>query len=370
MAAVALVCTGLLLYAWVGYPLLVRLFAVGRRPHLLESRQRIPFVSVVIATREASDAIADRVADLARTAYPATHLEVVISLDARRDAPVPAMPKTHFGVSIISGDLPGGKAAALNAGVRAAQGEIIVFTDTGQRFADDTIHRLATRLASDRHLGALSGALHLGGPGSTRLSPTAVYWRYERWLRRWEAQLHSAVGVTGAVYAMRREDWTPLPEGLILDDLYAPMKLVLRGYRIGFDRAALAYDTRSFAPTTEYRRKARTQTGVLQLCAWLRPVLDPRRNPIWIQFVSHKVLRLLTPYLLIGAVLCGSVAGLRSIDADLALRILGWSAVAATVPLILSRRAREAVWNVLLMQAAVIKASLNALQGDWDVWRN
>lgn len=370
MVAVALVCAGLLVYTWVGYPLLVRLLAMGRRPRPLESRQQIPFVSVVIATRETSDAIVGRVTDLASTGYPASHLEVVVSLDARRGAPLPAMPATAFETQIISGDPPGGKSAALNAGVRAAKGEIIVFTDTGQRFAPDTIHRLATRVASDPQLGALSGALHLGTHESKRLSATALYWRYERWLRRWEAQLHSAVGVTGAVYAMRREDWTPLPPGLILDDLYAPMKLVLRGYRIGFDRAALAYDSRAFAPTTEYRRKARTQTGVLQLCAWLRPVLDPRRNPIWVQFVSHKVLRLLTPYLLIGAAFCGSVSGLRSIDADLALRIIGWFAVAATVPLILSRRAREAVWNVLLMQAAVIKASLNALQGDWDVWRN
>lgn len=370
MAVVAVVCAGLLVYTWVGYPLLVRLLAMGRRPRLLESRQQIPVVSVVLATREESDAIVERVKDLASSAYPATHLEVVVSLDARRGAPFPVVPETGLKVQIISGDLPGGKAAALNAGVRAATGEIIVFTDTGQRFGADTIHRLATRLASDPQLGALSGALHLGAHDSKSLSATALYWRYERWLRRWEAHLHSAVGVTGAVYAMRREDWTPLPEGLILDDLYTPMKLVLRGYRVGFDRAALAYDTRAFAPATEYRRKARTQTGVLQLCAWLRPVLNPRRNPIWIQFVSHKVLRLLTPYLLIGAALCGAVSGLRSIDAGLALRILGWSAVAATVPLILSRRAREVVWNVLLMQAAVVKASLNALQGDWDVWRN
>ena len=103
----------------------------------------------------------------------------------------------------------------------------------------------------------LQSALHVELPGYT------------------EARIHSAIGVTGAIYAMRRELWAALPQGLILDDLYAPMQVVLRGYRVGFCDAAIATDARRFTPKDEYRRKARTLTGVLQLCAWLPSVLSP-----------------------------------------------------------------------------------------------
>src|SRR5205814_2287338 len=120
------------------------------------------------------------------------------------------------------------------------------------------------------------------------------------WLRRCEAQVHSCVGVTGAVYAMRRKLWSPLPAGLINDDVYIPMRMVLAGYRIAFADDAHAVETRRPTAQQEYTRKLRTLTGVLQLCAWLPELLVPHRNPIWPQFVIHKLLRLLTPYCLLG----------------------------------------------------------------------
>ena len=77
-------------------------------------------------------------------------------------------------------------------------------------------------------VGAASGRLELAAGANAPSLPLRLYWSLERWLRRREADVHSAVGVTGAIYAMRRELWTPLPAGLILDDLYVPMRLVLR----------------------------------------------------------------------------------------------------------------------------------------------
>ncbi|MEP7343779.1 MAG: glycosyltransferase [Gemmatimonadaceae bacterium] len=328
-------------------------------------------MSVVLATIGADEAIVERVLDLERTEYSKDLLEIVIALDARRESPEVNLPTTTVRVRVVRGDPPGGKAKALNAGVRATTGEALIFTDLAQRFEPDTIPRLVDALASDERLGAVSGALHLGKPdGGGRFSITNAYWRMERQLRENEARIHSAVGVTGAVYAMRRALWTPLPEGLILDDLYAPMQLVLRGYRVGFEARALAHDARHFAPKDEYRRKARTLTGVLQLCAWLPAVLSPIRNPIWGQFVSHKLLRLATPYLLLMA-----AAGLvwRLIDVrPFGLPTWTWGAVMAVVcvPVLLSRRLREAMMGAFYMQAAVVKAAVNALRGEWDVWQH
>lgn len=372
MLFAAIACAGLLLYIWVGYPLIVRVLARGSNTRHHSPAHGGRSVSVVLATRETDSAISDRLTDLLQADYSINDLEVIVCLDSRRPVTHVELPDLPTHVQVVVGDKPGGKAATLNAGVRASSGEILVFTDTGQRFAPDTIGALVSALEADPRLGAVSGALHTtkSQPGGVRGSVGDWYWRYERRLRSLEARVHSPVGVTGAVYAMRRECWSPLPAGLILDDLFTPMRLVLNGYRVGFDEHAVATDSRQFAPAAEYRRKARTLTGVLQLCVWLRPVLNPVRNPIWLQFVSHKLLRLLTPYLILFGAISGGVQLVRTTHLTVTPAALGWFAVAATIPVVASERLRDLLWRGLLMQVAILRATFNALRGDWDVWRS
>jgi poly-beta-1,6-N-acetyl-D-glucosamine synthase len=360
---------GVLAYTWLGYPALVRLFAWMRKP-TSRSDAASATVTVVIASRDDDHTLIERLRNVAESDYPRECLQAVVALDAARTSSnlAASLPDLGFPVTVVQGDLPGGKAGALNAGVRAAHGDTLVFTDSAQRFTSTTIRRLATTLAGDDRLGAVSGALHLEGAPGGGVSVSEWYWRYERWLRYWEARLHSAVGVTGAVYAMRRSLWTPLPAGLILDDLYTPMQLVLGGHRIGFVRDAVAVDARRFSVGDESKRKSRTLTGVLQLCAWLPSVLSPFRNPIWAQFVSHKLLRLLTP-LLLALALIGAIGVLFGAATSSSLRLIlaiGLGAAALTV--LALPRLREMVRDALVMQGSILRAARNAWRGDWDVW--
>jgi cellulose synthase/poly-beta-1,6-N-acetylglucosamine synthase-like glycosyltransferase len=271
-------------------------------------------------------------------------------------------------VTLVPGDPPGGKAVTLNAAVRAASGEVLVFADTMQRFAPDAITQLAVALENARY-AAVSGALEIGG-GQGQGGLLGWYWRAEKALRAAEAELHSAIGVTGAIYAMRRDLWRALPAELILDDLYVPMRLILEGHRIGFAAKALALDERRTTPAQEFRRKVRTLTGILQLCAWLPGVLSPRKNPVWIPFVCHKLLRLLTPYCVAG-VLLGTTGILLSRSSG--VRVLGLIALLLALAMLAApggwaRRLREGVVWGLVMQLAVVRASWYGLRGRWDVW--
>jgi hypothetical protein len=135
---------------------------------------------------------------------------------------------------------------------------------------------------------------------------------------------------------------------------------------------AKAFESRVGDPVREYRRKVRTLTGNFQLLAWLPGVLVPFRNPIWVQFIGHKLLRLLTPYagaaFLIGAFLTlGSAATSAIIPmAGAAGVITVWLLLA---PDRLARRIRSGLRWALVMQAAVVHATVNGLRGRWDVWR-
>ncbi|MEW5915136.1 MAG: glycosyltransferase [Gemmatimonadota bacterium] len=367
---IASVSVAVLVTIWLGYPAMVwvlaRLFERSREGVSSKSARG---VSVIIASRDDAALIRERVRDAVAQNTEGS-LEVVVARDAARtDAACAELGDLPGNVRVVRGDDPGGKACALNAAVRAATGEVLVFTDTAQRFMPNAIATLVEQLADER-LGAVSGALRLRSDDTGRPPLTDRYWRFERWLRGEEARLHSTVGVTGAIYAMRRTDWRPLPAGVLCDDLYIPMELVLRGKRIGFCREAQAVDHRRFEASQEYQRKVRTLTGVLQVCVWLPGVLVPLRNPIWLQFVCHKLLRLLTPYLVLVAV----VAALGALSLSVGATQLAWTvlAVALGAPLLVwlaSRRARAAVAMGVAMQLAVVRATWNGLRGDWDVWR-
>jgi cellulose synthase/poly-beta-1,6-N-acetylglucosamine synthase-like glycosyltransferase len=371
LSLAALVSLSCILAVWGLYPALIGLAATMMRRagrHDAGPTVALPHVTAIVATRADAVAVRERVGDLLRSEYPAALLDVVVAYDARTTEPMATWSGDESArVQVVRGDEPGGKAAALNAGVRAARGEVLVFADSGQRFGADAVTLLVQSVMRPG-VGATSGRLELATGAKAPPLPLRLYWSLERWLRRREADVHSAVGVTGAIYAMRRALWTPLPAGLILDDLYVPMQLVLRGQRIAFVDDARAYETRATTDGNEYRRKVRTLTGVLQLCAWLPQTLTPLRNPVWLQFVTHKLLRLLTPYWLLVCVVWAIVAVGHRIG-------LGWllAATAAFVAVLQLRsrpvRAlRSAVVSSILVQVATVRATANGARGRWDVW--
>jgi cellulose synthase/poly-beta-1,6-N-acetylglucosamine synthase-like glycosyltransferase len=364
-----------LVLIWFGYPFVIAMLAAlkqGRRRAVKAASgpgAARPTVTVVIATTDAFDVIAARVRNVLAGDYAEGGFDVVVGLDVNSPVVPAHVEAIDPRVRVVRGDAPGGKATTLNAAVREARGEIVVFTDTAQRFEADTITRLVEALA-DGSLGAVSGALQIGHDG-VPATMAERYWLFEKWLREREAAVHSTVGVTGAVYALRRALFTPLPAGLILDDVYTPMRVVLRGFRVGFEPRARAVDERRFPPGQEFRRKARTLTGVVQLCAWLPQVLVPWRNPIWAQFLFHKLLRLATPYLavLAAAGLVGwSWQRLEARVPGAAVPVLLLMVTAIGAAVLASAALRRTLHMAVAMQAAVVRATVNGLRGQWDVW--
>jgi cellulose synthase/poly-beta-1,6-N-acetylglucosamine synthase-like glycosyltransferase len=366
-----MVCAGGILLVWIVYPALIGCLAArrGRQTAPRQASDRpLPSVSVIIATRDDVDTVSRRIVDCLRAAHDPQRFEVIVAVDLRSTHIISNDCVSAPNVRVVPGDAPGGKAATLNAAVRTARHELLLFTDAHQCFESDAIARLAA-VFEDENVGAASGRLELSSVASR--SPVGRYWSYERWLRRCEAAINSCVGATGAIWAMRRSLWGPLPTSLILDDVFAPMRVVLAGRRVVFVDDARATDRRNPEPAQEYRRKVRTLTGVLQLCCWLPDVLRPSRNPIWLQFMCHKVLRLLTPYCFIGLAGWAAVMLLRwseTTHAMVGLPLISLAAVGAVKKWRIARIiGRAVIWGVML-QAALVVATMNGLRREWDVW--
>lgn len=354
---------------WLGYPLLIWAAArIAPAKSLAGTGTQDRMVSVILATRDSPEILRARIANLLDTEHPAEKLEIIVALDANGAQCAPSdLQGIDNRIIAVIGDSPGGKAAALNAGVRAASGEILVMADAHQRYDARTIPELVSGL-HDETVGAVSGALQLGTDG--RVSPVDIYWTMEKWLRKNEALIHSSVGVTGAVYATRRSLWPVVPPGTLLDDVFVPMSLVLNGYRIGFTYAARAFDIRTFDSTKESARKTRTLTGILQLRELLPDLMSIRRNPIFLQFVAHKLLRMLTPVFAVTFAVCLAwIGAVWLLHASVAERWIVAGIVGALFGVPKTRRRIVTLFRwVISLQSATARAVLNGFAGRWEVW--
>lgn len=296
--AVFWTCGLLLAHIFSGYPLWIwlqaRLF-----PRPLHKQGITPTVSVVIAAYDGADYIQSKLTNLGNLHYPDDKLEIIIACDGCHDDT--AQLARQFGdrrVRVLEFPTRRGKAACLNSAIGEARGEMLLLTDVRQKLAPQALRELVANLA-DPTVGAVGGELMLSDPETGFAQSVDAYWRYEKLIRYAESRSGSTIGVSGALYAMRRELFQPLPEGTVLDDVLIPMRVIAAGQRVVFEPAALAWDRVTQAPVEERRRKIRTLAGncqLIQLAPWL---LLPWRNPAWFRFVSHKLLRLLGPWLLL-----------------------------------------------------------------------
>jgi cellulose synthase/poly-beta-1,6-N-acetylglucosamine synthase-like glycosyltransferase len=287
-----------ILYTYAGYPAVMWILS-RLRPLPWKTAPINPSVSVVLAVHNGIALLPAKLRQLLSLDY-ANIQEIVVVSDGSTDGtaellacqqqPIlkPVLLKEHCG-----------KAAAINAGVAKATADIIVFLDVRPQLAPGAIRQLVGNFA-DSQVGCAAGELILRkeGLGASSAAIGGLYWGYEKWIRKCEAAFDSPVGVSGCFYAIRRELFVQLPPGLILDDMFQPLSIIRKGYRSVFDPLACVYDTLPKKVDGEFHRKVRTLAGNFQLFQLAPWTLSPR-NRVLFQLVSHKVMRLIVPYLLI-----------------------------------------------------------------------
>lgn len=324
-------------YVYAGYPLLLAVWAraAGRpaRKRPLDANQPWPAISIVVAARNEGARLPARVSNLLELRYDGPR-EIIVVSDGSTDGTADALRPFAGKIRLI--EVPaGGKPLALNAGADEATGDILVFADARQWFELDALRELVANFA-DPEVGGVTGELVLDCEDSPDTSASTIgdgvgaYWKYEKWLRRKEGLVRSTLGATGAIYALRRRLWRPLPAETLLDDVLAPMRAVLAGYRIVFDERARACDTAAPDAAAEARRKRRTLAGNYQILALEPRLLAPFVNPVWLQYVSHKVGRLVVPWALLALLAASAALAARHWFYTVALAAqLGFYALAA-----------------------------------------
>lgn len=322
-------CAALVVWAYAGYPAWA--FLLQRRFGSDVARSAdTPNLTVVISAYQEEQRIGARVADVLAQDYPPEHLHIIVVDDGSHDGTARAASACGDPrVLVIKLGANAGKAAALNAALATIDAGIVAFADARQHYAPGTLRRLVAPFG-DPLVGSVSGELAFVQTqgGATSAASLGLYWRMETALRRHEARLSQLHGVSGAIHALRRSHWVPMPAGTILDDMWIPLQVVLRGERVWLEPGAIAWDVQSATGMEEFRRKLRTLAGNWQLIARLPAIALPWRNPAFFAWFSHKFLRLLVPWALLAMLAASASIDTPFWRAVLVLQLIGYAAAA------------------------------------------
>jgi cellulose synthase/poly-beta-1,6-N-acetylglucosamine synthase-like glycosyltransferase len=289
----------LMLYTYAGYPLWIYLRS---RLYPQPSRQgpMLPSVSIILVVHNGAALLRQKIDHLLSLDYPKDRMEIVIVSDGSTDGTDDILKEfPNPPVRSIRCSEHCGKAAALNIGMQSATGEILLFNDIRPWIESNALNLLLSNFADPR-VGCVAGELVLRDDGHDAGAKVVggLYWRYEQWIRNCEAKVDSPLGVYGGFYAVRRELARALPDGTILDDMLQPLSVIRQGYRSVLDVRARVYDIWPKSLRGEFHRKVRTLAGNFQLLQ-LAPWLLLRQNRLRFELISHKLLRLVVPILLV-----------------------------------------------------------------------
>lgn len=289
---------GLIVYCYFGYPLLL-MFVSKFSEQKVAKKYIEPSISVVISLFNEEDVIEKKINNLLSLDYPKNKLEILIGSDGSNDRTVLIAQKlAEQNVQVFDFKERRGKMMTINDLVGRAKNEVIVFTDARQMFDTNALHELTANL-SDPNVGCVSGELIFSEKDNPTAKGINLYWNYEKFLRFEESKIHSMLGATGAIYAIRRELYTPVPREVVLDDMFIPLKIIQKGFRAVIDGSAKAYDEVASSPKEEHRRKARTLYGNYQIFGLFPDLFNPFKSPVAIQLFSHKFLRVAAPFMMI-----------------------------------------------------------------------
>jgi len=306
----ALLALLFVIYTYFGFPLLLWLRAravVAATPQM--HKEQWPEVTIVIAAFNEASHIEAKLQSLSQLDYPSERWQVVLVDDGSTDDTVARAEALKLPwLRVLKLSQNSGKPVALNAAMKCVETEYCVFMDARQRVSANALKSLIAHF-DDPAIGAVSGELMIVDEENPEQVNVGLYWRYEKALREMESRLFSTSGATGALYAIRSEYFQPLHQDAILDDFDTPVNVLKLGKRVIFEPSAQVFDSSQSSLDDEFRRKLRTLTGNFQSFAHHAWLFSPTRNPIFWQFLSHKVFRLAVPWALLILLPASALAG-------------------------------------------------------------
>ncbi|SEN88158.1 Glycosyltransferase, catalytic subunit of cellulose synthase and poly-beta-1,6-N-acetylglucosamine synthase [Chitinophaga rupis] len=285
----------ILFYNYVGYGLLlwvmVRIKRMLVRTAPAPAPPYEPDVTLVVAAYNEEGIITAKIENTLALDYPAHKRRLLFITDGSTDA-TPQIISRYPELQLLHTDKRGGKTAALNRAMEQVQTPYVIFCDANTLLNKDAIRNIVKHYA-DETVGGVAGEKKVISDDSSGAAATeGIYWKYESYLKKLDAELYSVVGAAGELFSIRTGLFQPVEEEVILDDFVISLRINLKGYRIAYAPDAYAMETPSDNIAEEHKRKIRISAGGFQSIVMLRALLNFFRFPVVsFQYISHRVLR-------------------------------------------------------------------------------
>lgn len=258
--------------------------------------EELPSATLIVPAYNEEDCLAAKIRNILEIQYPPEKLEVIFVSDGSTDRTneiLNALRHSSFRTILLPERK--GKANALNVAVSEARNELLILSDASTLFAPDAMQKLA-RHFPDANVGAVCGAIEFQRTAES-VHTEGVYWNYEGMLRLMEARIGATLTASGALYALRKAAFRPLPTNTMIEDFVIPMNARRLRYSVLYDPEATAVEFAANSVAGEFTRRVRLAVGSFRA---LKGFLTTRMDGFTLMaFISHKLLRWVLPFLLI-----------------------------------------------------------------------
>ncbi len=290
---------GIIFYVYFGYPVVLSFWS-WCCPKPVDCSEIFPDVSLLICAYNEEEVIAEKIQNSLALNYPSSKLHIAVASDGSSDKTA-EIARSFSGESVTLFDYKErtGKIGAILKTVPCLSSDVIVFSDANTMYAPDAVKKLV-RSFNDAEVGAVSADVIMQNEETTFGRSESSYYSYERWIQRKESEIGSIIGADGGMYAIRRELFKAPSPNIILDDFVISMNVALQGKRVVFDEDAIGFEMSTITHKAEFFRKSRVVAGAVQALKQAEGIPGPGQPGLFVSFLSHKLLRWLIPFFLIG----------------------------------------------------------------------
>lgn len=311
---------GIIFYTYIGYGIVLffmiklkRLFKKDRTTVLNDDE--LPEVTLLVAAYNEMDYVHKKVENTKNLIYPKDKLHQIWVTDGSDDK-TPDLLRAYGDIEVLHRPERNGKIAAMNRAMSFVKTPIVIFSDANTLLGEQSIMKIA-QMFSNPKTGCVSGEKRIFNADKEAASAAGegIYWKYESTLKRWDAELNTAVGAAGELFAIRTHLFNEVEPDTLLDDFIISLRVAMQGYKIDYDPEAYAIETASANVKEELKRKIRIAAGGIQSVVRLYPLLNIfKYGLLSFQYISHRVLRwTITPIALLLLLLVNIILAQSSI---------------------------------------------------------
>jgi cellulose synthase/poly-beta-1,6-N-acetylglucosamine synthase-like glycosyltransferase len=291
-------------YTFIGYGLILWLLTkiIPYKPDKPgNEKNNLPEITLLVPAYNEKNYVAEKVKNSLSLNYPKEKLQLMWITDGSNDGTSDLL-KTFPDIIVLHNPERKGKINAIHRAMEYVNTPIVVFSDANTTLSQDSVMIIAD-IFRDSSIGCVAGEKRIRKKESDNAagSGEGLYWKYESALKILDAKLYSATGAAGELFAIRTHLYQQVEPDTILDDFLISLKIVMKGFRIGYNPQAYAEEKPSASLSDEFMRKTRIAAGGIQSISRLLPLLNVFKYGLFsFQYISHRVLRwTITPYCLI-----------------------------------------------------------------------